>query len=78
MTPELMEEGERALNKAKGQPDNTGESGGREAAYGRVVEPDQLDVRHGSILYLEDIEVSFDGFKALNKLSLDISVGDMR
>ncbi|MFT3857291.1 MAG: urea ABC transporter ATP-binding protein UrtD [Aquabacterium sp.] len=78
MTPELMEEGTRALNKAKGIVDPTGESGGREASYGRVVEPDQLDVTHGSILYLDDISVSFDGFKALNKLSLNISAGEMR
>jgi urea transport system ATP-binding protein len=78
MTPELMEEGAAALNKAKGVPSNAGESGGREAAYGRVVEPDQLDVTHGSILYLDDISVSFDGFKALNKLCLNIAVGEMR
>lgn len=78
MTPDLMDAGTQALNKAKGLPDQSGESGGREAAYGRVVEAGQLDVTHGSILYLDDIEVSFDGFKALNKLSLDISVGEMR
>ncbi|MFP5391312.1 MAG: urea ABC transporter ATP-binding protein UrtD [Gammaproteobacteria bacterium] len=37
-----------------------------------------VDTRHGAILYLEDITVSFDGFKALNKLNLDISVGELR
>ncbi|MEY4765934.1 MAG: urea transporter ATP-binding protein UrtD [Pseudomonadota bacterium] len=78
MTPDLMEEGTRTLNKAKGVETQAGESGGREASYGHVLQEDQLDVRHGSILYLDDIEVSFDGFKALNKLSLDISVGEMR
>ncbi|MFN4265522.1 MAG: urea ABC transporter ATP-binding protein UrtD [Aquabacterium sp.] len=78
MTPDLMDAGTAALNKAKGIDPQAGESGGREAAYGRVVEPGQLDVTHGSILYLDDIEVSFDGFKALNKLSLDIAVGEMR
>ena len=36
------------------------------------------DTVHGAILYLDDISVSFDGFKALNKLSLDISVGELR
>lgn len=36
-----------------------------------------VDTRHGAILYLDDITVSFDGFKALNKLSLDISVGEL-
>jgi urea transport system ATP-binding protein len=78
MTPDLMEEGSRALDKAKGQVSTGSESGGREAAYGRVLQPDQLDVSHGSILYLEDIEVSFDGFKALNKLNLNIASGEMR
>ncbi|CAN7567976.1 MULTISPECIES: urea ABC transporter ATP-binding protein UrtD [Duganella] len=44
---------------------------------GRVSEPG-LDTTHGAILYLEEITVSFDGFRALNKLSLDISVGELR
>ena len=78
MTPDLMEEGTQALARAQARPTTGGESGGRAAAYGRVVQPGQLDLIHGSILYLDDIEVSFDGFKALNKLSLDISVGEMR
>jgi urea transport system ATP-binding protein len=37
-----------------------------------------LDTRHGPILYLEDITVSFDGFKALNALSLYIDDGELR
>jgi len=37
-----------------------------------------LDVTHGVILYLEDVTVSFDGFKALNKLTLSIDVGELR
>ena len=37
-----------------------------------------LDVRHGTILTLEDISVSFDGFKALNNLNLYIGVGELR
>jgi len=78
MTPDLMEEGTRTLNKAKGQPETAGESGGREASYGRVLQEGQVDLAHGSILYLDDISVSFDGFKALNKLSLNIAVGEMR
>jgi urea transport system ATP-binding protein len=31
-----------------------------------------------SLLYLENVTVSFDGFKALNKLSLDVDAGEMR
>jgi urea transport system ATP-binding protein len=45
--------------------------------YGRV-KSDGVDTTHGAILYLDDITVSFDGFKALNKLTLDISVGELR
>jgi urea transport system ATP-binding protein len=37
-----------------------------------------LDTTHGVVLYMEDITVSFDGFKALNKLSLAIDVGELR
>jgi urea transport system ATP-binding protein len=42
------------------------------------VKPEGVDTLHGAILYLEEITVSFDGFKALNKLNLDISVGELR
>jgi urea transport system ATP-binding protein len=31
-----------------------------------------------SLLYLDGVSVSFDGFRALNKLSLDVSPGEMR
>jgi urea transport system ATP-binding protein len=37
-----------------------------------------LDTIHGPILYLEDISVSFDGFRALNKLNLYIDDGELR
>ncbi|WP_442908170.1 urea ABC transporter ATP-binding protein UrtD [Janthinobacterium sp. EB271-G4-3-2] len=47
------------------------------ASYSRV-KGEGVDTTHGAILYLEDIRVSFDGFKAINKLSLDISVGELR
>jgi urea transport system ATP-binding protein len=35
-------------------------------------------VTHGTILYLEDVTVSFDGFRALNQLTLYIDVGELR
>ena len=50
---------------------------GASAAYARV-KGEGVDTTHGAILYLEDVSVSFDGFKAINKLSLDISVGELR
>ena len=37
-----------------------------------------VNVRHGTILTLEDINVSFDGFKALPNLTLYIGVGELR
>jgi len=46
-------------------------------ALGRV-SAGGLDTTHGAVLYLEDISVSFDGFKALNALSLSIDVGELR
>ena len=45
---------------------------------GHVLEPGAIDVSHGTILYLEDVTVSFDGFRALNKLTLSIEVGELR
>jgi urea transport system ATP-binding protein len=58
---------------AEGQEDSPAGSAG----YGHVVRAG-LDVSHGGILYLEDITVSFDGFRALNKLTLNIGVGELR
>ncbi|MGQ4877155.1 urea ABC transporter ATP-binding protein UrtD [Billgrantia sp. LNSP4103-1] len=40
--------------------------------------PSPVDVRHGPILYLEDVTVSFDGFKAINGLNLTIDDGELR
>ena len=48
------------------------------AGYGRPVDRDRVDTSHGPILYLDDITVSFDGFKALNRLSLTIDRGELR
>jgi energy-coupling factor transporter ATP-binding protein EcfA2 len=79
MTPDLMEQGAQRFEKiapviAAGQT----ESGGRSAGYGRIHTPGTVDITHGRILYLEDVHVSFDGFKAINGLSLDIAPGELR
>ncbi|HEY8386130.1 MAG TPA: urea ABC transporter ATP-binding protein UrtD [Porticoccaceae bacterium] len=37
-----------------------------------------VDTRHGPILYLEDVSVSFDGFKAINNLNLYVDDGELR
>ncbi len=52
-------------------------TGDATASFERV-KSSQVDTSHGAILYLEDITVSFDGFKAINNLNLDISVGELR
>ncbi|MFC3147810.1 urea ABC transporter ATP-binding protein UrtD [Piscinibacterium candidicorallinum] len=51
--------------------------GGSSLAAGRLV-PEGVDTSHGVILYLDAIEVSFDGFKALNQLSLTLAPGELR
>ena len=44
---------------------------------GHVLAPG-VDVSHGTILYLDGISVSFDGFRALNDLSLTVDAGELR
>ena len=51
--------------------------GAAESMHGRV-SSGELDTSHGAVLYLEGISVSFDGFRALNDLSLSIDVGELR
>jgi urea transport system ATP-binding protein len=80
MTPELMKQGAQrvAIKASSAYKSSATESGGRDASYGRISTPGEVDVSHGRILYLEDVSVSFDGFKAINKLSLDIAPGELR
>jgi urea transport system ATP-binding protein len=81
MTPELLEQNARhAEAYLAAHPGKSGstESGGREAGFSRLAIPGEVDTTHGRILYLEDVCVSFDGFKAINKLSLDIAPGELR
>jgi urea transport system ATP-binding protein len=79
MTPDLLEEGARraAAYQARESSGKT-ESGGRAAGFSRRMTPGEVDTAHGRILYLEDVSVSFDGFRAINKLSLDIAPGELR
>jgi urea transport system ATP-binding protein len=39
---------------------------------------ENIDTRHGVILYLEDVSVSFSGYRALNSLNLAIDEGELR
>jgi urea transport system ATP-binding protein len=65
MTPDLMEAGAKALAE-------------HQAKTGSVIAGEEAYFGQGVALYVEDITVSFDGFKALNKLSLTIDVGELR
>ena len=54
----------------------------RPPRVGALLEADRIeagpDSSRGIILYLEDITVSFDGFRALTALQLDVEVGELR
>ncbi len=39
---------------------------------------DDLDLSHGTALYLEDISVNFDGFQAINGLNFYVNTGELR
>ena len=64
MTPDLMESGAQALAAAQ--------------ARRQTFISDEAYFGQGVALYVDDISVSFDGFKALNQLSLTIDVGELR
>jgi urea transport system ATP-binding protein len=38
----------------------------------------EIDVGHGAILYVEDLSVSFDGFKAIDNLNFYVNAGELR
>jgi urea transport system ATP-binding protein len=78
MTPDLLEEGAKRLQKREQSSADNTQSGGHNAGYSRLATPGEVDITHGRILYLEDVNVSFDGFKAINNLSLDIAPGELR
>jgi len=50
---------------------------GASQALGHLLQPG-VDVTHGPILYLDGVTVSFDGFRALNDLSLTLDDGELR
>ena len=37
-----------------------------------------LDLRKGTVLYMEDVSVSFDGFQAINDLNFYVDAGELR
>ena len=75
MTPDLQDAGAALLERHRLSASTTASGG---ASFGRLVHGLQPDFAHGVALYLDEISVSFDGFKALNALSLAIDVGELR
>jgi urea transport system ATP-binding protein len=51
---------------------------GEATGMAHAATPGTIDISHGAILYVEDVSVSFDGFKALNNLSLTLDAGELR
>jgi len=77
MTPELMEAGARARAAQQVQRSmGGGVIGGIGGGMG--LQPGEPYFGQGVALYVDEISVSFDGFRALNKLSLTIDVGELR
>jgi len=75
MTPDLQDAGAALLERHRRSTPATAAGG---ASFGRLVHALQPDFAHGVALYLDEISVSFDGFKALDALSLAIDVGELR
>ena len=65
MTPDLMEAGASKLAEHR-------------ARTGALVQDEAVYFGQGVALYVDGITVSFDGFRALNNLSLTINVGELR
>ncbi len=65
MTPDLMEAGAKQLAAHRSKTAS-------------VISGEQVYFGQGVALYVDEITVSFDGFRALNKLSLTINVGELR
>ncbi|MCB2262558.1 MAG: urea ABC transporter ATP-binding protein UrtD [Candidatus Thiosymbion ectosymbiont of Robbea hypermnestra] len=50
----------------------------RQFGFMRSVEDLELDISHGAILYLENLCVSFDGFKVIDNLDFYLDAGELR
>jgi urea transport system ATP-binding protein len=77
MTPDLMQAGaQRHAQLLARQGGGTAPKPSQ--ASGRANNAAVPDFAQGVALYLDDVTVSFDGFKALNALNLTVDVGELR
>ena len=51
---------------------------GGDARISHILEPGQIDTTHGPILYMENVTVAFDGFRALDDINLYLDDGELR
>ncbi|HEX4509880.1 MAG TPA: urea ABC transporter ATP-binding protein UrtD [Burkholderiaceae bacterium] len=75
MTPEQQA---RAAQARRDFEARLAAAGGVGGSTQRPVQPRAPDFAQGVALFVDDVTVSFDGFKALNALSLQIGVGELR
>jgi len=73
MTPDLMEAGAQARAAYAAR-----QAAAPRGGYGRPLATGEVVFTQGVALYLDEVTVSFDGFKALNALTLSINVGELR
>ncbi|WP_157263783.1 urea ABC transporter ATP-binding protein UrtD [Azohydromonas aeria] len=78
MTPDLMEDRAQAWAAHAQKAGGGGAAKAWEGGFGRPMQSGVPDFAQGVALYVEDVTVSFDGFKALNALSLSIDAGELR
>jgi urea transport system ATP-binding protein len=76
MTPELMEAGAQARAAHEARLSQSRQRG--EGGFGRPLQGAEPVFTQGVALFLEDVTVSFDGFRALHALSLQVAVGELR
>lgn len=55
-----------------------GDAGGTITHLAHFAEPGKIDTTHGIVLYIENLTVKFDAFRAINDLSLYIKQGELR
>ncbi|MCW5632986.1 MAG: urea ABC transporter ATP-binding protein UrtD [Rubrivivax sp.] len=80
MTPDLMREGaaRRAAYEARMAALRAAGHRRPRGGFGRPLQPLEPVFTQGVALYVEEVTVSFDGFKALDALSLTVDAGELR
>jgi urea transport system ATP-binding protein len=80
MTPELMRQGAERRAAYEARMAAVAAAGARRprGGFGRPLQRLEPVFTQGVALYVDEVTVSFDGFKALNALSLQVAAGELR